>query len=177
VREIPSIERVDEFDERVDAAFDGVRKNTVANRVFYAASEAANHSVLWHTLAWTQALITKDAKRAVKISVALGIESAIVNGPLKMLFRRERPEFSGDRPHKLRTPRTSSFPSGHATSGFFAARLLSEGHRGKSGFYALSAIVATSRVFVRIHHASDIIAGAALGDIFGRIAQRLLRSR
>jgi membrane-associated phospholipid phosphatase len=37
-------------------------------------------------------------------------------------------------------------------------------------YYVLAGVVATSRVHVQIHHASDVIAGAALGAVFARIA-------
>jgi len=34
--------------------------------------------------------------------------------------------------------------------------------------------VAASRVYVRMHHASDVIAGAALGVALGVVARRVL---
>ena len=151
------------FDDAVDNAFVPLRKNLIANRVFYAASEAANHSLLWHSITWAQVLLKqRTVREALKISVALGIESALINGPVKMLFRRERPTLAEERPHNLRTPKTSSFPSGHATSGFCAAMLLT-GQRKRPIYFLLGAIVASSRVHVRIHHASDVVAGAAIG--------------
>jgi membrane-associated phospholipid phosphatase len=40
-------------------------------------------------------------------------------------------------------------------------------------YYGIAVIVATSRVYVKMHHASDIIVGAALGAMMGRTARRL----
>jgi undecaprenyl-diphosphatase len=34
-------------------------------------------------------------------------------------------------------------------------------------------VVATSRVYVRMHHASDVVAGAAIGAVIGAAARRL----
>ena len=63
----------------------------------------------------------------------------------------------------LRRPITISFPSGHATAAFCAATLLG----GGAGWYALAAAVAATRVYVRLHHASDVVAGAAFGLVLG----------
>ena len=46
-----------------------------------------------------------------------GVEQAVVNGPIKLVFRRQRPSPLDDHPHDLRAPHTSSFPSGHASAG------------------------------------------------------------
>jgi undecaprenyl-diphosphatase len=91
---------------------------------------------------------------------------------VKRLFRRDRPEAS-DHPHELRRPRTSSFPSGHASSAVMAATLLSASHRrARPLWWALAAAVAWSRVHVKVHHASDVLGGAVLGRILGRLARR-----
>ena len=121
----------------------------------------------------------RSVRDAVAISAALGIESAMINGPVKMLFRRERPIAENQRPHTLRIPRTSSFPSGHATSGFCAAVLLgTRAARWKRPFYfLLAAVVAHSRIHVRIHHASDVVAGAAIGTLFGSALRSLMFRR
>jgi membrane-associated phospholipid phosphatase len=37
----------------------------------------------------------------------------------------------------------------------------------------VAAVVATSRVHVGIHHASDVAAGAALGLVLGRVALKV----
>jgi len=89
-----------------------------------------------------------------------------VNVGIKSLFRRSRPEWerAHDRPHRLRAPRTSSFPSGHASSAFTAAGVLSLGGDPLWPIYfAIAVVVASSRAYVRIHHASDVVAGAVLG--------------
>ena len=39
-------------------------------------------------------------------------------------------------------------------------------------WYGLAGAVAFSRVYVRMHHASDVVVGAALGIALGRIVRR-----
>src|SRR3546814_4282954 len=91
----------------------------------YAASELGDWSLIWHLIGAGQAMLPgRDPSSAVRLSAILGVESALVNVGVKRLFRRHRPVWEEDRPrpHRLRTPRTSSFPSGHASSAFTADR-------------------------------------------------------
>jgi undecaprenyl-diphosphatase len=68
---------------------------------------------------------------------------------------------------------TSSFPSGHATAGFSAAMMLSEDDALAPLYFALATVVATSRIHVKIHHASDVAGGIALGLLLGMLGRRL----
>ena len=168
------------IDQAVDAAWENLRGNTIADQIFYGASEAANFSKIWHALSLAQALALRDPKRALATSAALGIEAGLVNGPIKSIFERERPHVD-ERPMKLRQPKTSSFPSGHASAAVVAASFLTPGvpRAGKLAIRTLAAIVSTSRIHVQIHHATDVAAGAATGWALARalrpILQRLLK--
>jgi membrane-associated phospholipid phosphatase len=164
------------LDDTVDDWFDHLRGNAVADRIFYTASELGDFSLVWHIAGLARALGPAGPSSAARLSTALGIESALVNGAIKSMFRRERPAVDGfERPLKLRQPRTSSFPSGHASSATMAAVILSERSRYAPIYATLAVIVATSRIHVRIHHASDVLAGAALGAVFGIAARRIRR--
>jgi membrane-associated phospholipid phosphatase len=163
----------DTLDDAIDVWWDRFRDRPVLDRIFYTASEAADFSLMWHALGVVQAIIEDDPMIAIGISGALGIESALVNGPVKSMFRRRRPVQEGPRPHTLRQPRTSSFPSGHASAAMVAVALLSR-HTGGVGWYAVGAVVATSRIHVRIHHASDVAGGLAVGAVLGVLARRIL---
>ena len=167
--------RITRFDDRVDSAFDHLRGNPVADRVFYGASELGDFSLVWFILGALRGLRSeRDWHAAVRVGVGLGVESALVNGVIKSFFRRRRPQTEGWVPtRRLRRPRTSSFPSGHATSAFSAAALLGEDDALRPLYYAIAAIVATSRVYVKMHHASDVLAGAALGALMGHTARSL----
>jgi undecaprenyl-diphosphatase len=110
----------------------------------------------------------------MRLALALGAESLIVNQGIKRIFRRNRPEVgSSSHPHKIRKPLTSSFPSGHASSAVLAASILSEGSNAAPIYRTLAAIVATSRIHVRAHHASDVIAGAAVGIFFTKLIRAI----
>lgn len=173
----PSIgHAVGRLDAEVDRAWDRIRGIPMVDRVYYSASALGDFSLIWHLLGTAQAAVDghNGWRRAARLSGALGVESALVNGAIKSLFRRTRPIHETERPHNLRMPATSSFPSGHASSAFMAARLLSDRSRLGPAWYAVAAVVATSRIHVRIHHASDVIGGAVLGIALGEIATRVL---
>lgn len=163
---------IDRIDDRLDEAWDALRGHLAIDRLFYTASEAADFSVLWHTLGVAQAIVKDDPKIAIAISAALGVESALINGPVKSLFKRSRPVQETPRPYNLRQPKTSSFPSGHASAAMVAAAMLSR-NGGGPVWYALGAIVATSRIHVRIHHASDVAGGVVAGVALGAVARRI----
>jgi undecaprenyl-diphosphatase len=168
---------IDDFDKAVDAQFDRIRGNKVADRIFYGASALGDHGLIWLILGALRGLRGganhQHLRAAARVGVGVGVESALVNLGIKSLFRRKRPTWDLQRPLHLRTPRTSSFPSGHATSAYTAAALLSDQDRLKPVYYGIAAVVAWSRVYVRIHHASDVVAGIAVGVLLGRLGKKL----
>ena len=163
------------FDTRLDGWADRLRGHVVADRLFYGLSTVGDHGIVWHVIALLR--IPGAGERlvdAVELSAALGIEAAIVNGPVKMLFRRVRPVPATPRPLKLRKPRTSSFPSGHASAGIFAATLIARRSRFGWPWYLLGLLIGWSRVHVKIHHPSDVAGGYVVGWALGRLALRWL---
>jgi undecaprenyl-diphosphatase len=166
---------IERFDETVDRAFDQwLRGRPLVDRAMYTVSELADFSLLWHLVSAARAAVDeRKLPSSVRLSAVLGVESTIVNGVLKTLVRRERPIPEFERPHHLRIPLTSSFPSGHASAAFCAAGLLSDRSRLAPAYYALATVVAASRVHVKIHHASDVLVGAAVGATLAAVAKRV----
>ncbi len=167
---------LDDFDAACDRLLDRVRGHPVLDRVMYGASTLGDWSLIWHLIGTARGVTSvRRADEAIRLSAALGVESLVVNQGVKRLFRRGRPVFDGDHAHELRVPLTSSFPSGHASAAFFAAALLSQqSNRAAPLWYAVAAIVATSRPYVRVHHASDVVGGAVVGAALGALARRVL---
>jgi undecaprenyl-diphosphatase len=164
--------RIAAFDAAVDSWFDHIR-SPAADRVVYRLSSAADHSLIWHAFGTMQALARGgDLERAARFSLAMGAESAFTNGLVKSVFGRVRPARYDDIAfhHGLRRPITSSFPSGHATAAFCAATLLG----GGPVWYGAASAVAMTRVYVRLHHASDVLAGAAVGLALGLALRRFV---
>lgn len=171
------VARVHRFDDVADASLDHLRGTPTIDKVMYTASEVADFSVLWHLIGITKGVFggKRSVDAAYRLSAILGIESLLVNGLIKQLFRRQRPKHDSERPLALRQPLTSSFPSGHASAAFTAATVLADASSAvvKPAWYAIAVVVASSRVYVKIHHASDVVAGAVLGLALGRLARLL----
>lgn len=170
---------VKRFDETVDGLFERhLRGKPWADRVMFGASALGDFSLIWHIGGTTKALLGDERaeREAVRLAASLAVETALINVGVKSLFRRQRPPWEQHRPRGLRKPKSSSFPSGHATSGFMAATLLST-RRPKQAplWFAMATVVATSRVHVRIHHGSDVAAGALIGLGLGRLARKIWR--
>jgi undecaprenyl-diphosphatase len=167
--------RFDGFDERVDRTWDRLRGNQTIDKVMYTASEMGDFGVIWMGVGAVAALSGRsDHGRAlVRLAGALAVESLLVNQGIKRLFRRQRPT-AENRPMELRQPSTSSFPSGHATSAMTAVMLLSDTAGPLTpALAAAGAVVGVSRVHVKIHHASDVLGGVAVGLVTGWAIKRL----
>ena len=165
------------FDAAVDGAVEAIR-NPALDHVCYALSAAADHSKLWHAVGWLRGIATGRRDDARRLSTALAIESFATNIVIKTIVGRvrpERPASDGPLPYNMRVPITRSFPSGPATAAFTAAVFLSDdGAELAPLWFTLAGAVAFSRVYVRMHHASDVLAGAALGLAMGKTLHRML---
>jgi undecaprenyl-diphosphatase len=162
-----------DFDAAVDTWVQQWRGHPVLDRLMYAASELGDFSLIWHLVGTARALAPdRRAEDAVRVATIIGLESLFVNGVVKSLVGRHRPVWEEERPRKLRKPRTSSFPSGHASSAAIAFGVLAQDDPLWPVYAVLAGVVATSRVYVKVHHASDVVAGAALGAGLALLARR-----
>ncbi|MCU1490434.1 MAG: hypothetical protein JWM85_1839 [Acidimicrobiaceae bacterium] len=170
---------VGRFDEVAEGPIRAMRGNKVADRVFYTASELGDFGLVWVILALLRALRggRLNERAAVRAIAAAGIESVLVNVALKSLFRRTRPLVQHEHPLPLRQPLSSSFPSGHATAAFCAATLLAEEDSLGPAYFFAAVLVAASRIYVRIHHASDVVAGVVVGLVLGQVGRALVPLR
>lgn len=146
-------------------------------------SRTADHSKLWLAIAAGLALLGgPSGRRAARHGlVSLGAASALANLVVKPLTVRARPQRS-ERAELARRhvpmPRSSSFPSGHATSAFAFATGAGHVLPGLSApLRAIATLVGYSRVHTGVHFPADVLAGAFLGVSAAEIANRLLDHR
>jgi len=104
-------------------------------------------------------------RRAVVALAAAGFSSLFVNRAVKAAVARERPDEHVEA--TVRTPSSSSFPSGHTLAAFCTAFVLAENDAQTAAYVGFAAAVAASRVHLRAHHPSDVVGGAVIGSLLG----------
>ena len=147
-------------------------------------SGLANHSKLW--LGAAAALFALGGPRGRKAAktglAALGINSAVVNLPMKLASGRARPDREAEGVPEERhvpMPTSTSFPSGHSASAFaFAGAVAGSIPVVGAPLRGLAAAVAYSRVHTGVHYPGDVIVGSVVGATIGEatvLAARALR--
>lgn len=147
-------------------------------------SNAANHAKLYVVIAAVLAAAggPKGRRAAITGLAAVGLNSFIVNQPMKLLGKRPRPERGRVRiaaARHTRMPASTSFPSGHSASGFaFAAGVAEALPQLGIPLRALAAAVAYSRVHSGVHYPGDVVVGSLVGMAVGEstvLASRAVR--
>lgn len=102
---------------------------------------------------------------------------------LKQSIGRSRPSETGDkgsfRPFQFKSD-YDSMPSMHTASSFAMASVMastSENYGVKALYYSVAAFVGFSRMYQDKHWASDVVLGAAIGELCGRVVTRYHSSR
>jgi undecaprenyl-diphosphatase len=99
-------------------------------------------------------------------------------GAIKLAVPRHRPHLH----HLVALPHSHSFPSGHTTTSFACATVLSAlVPRLRVPALLLAVAIGYSRLYVGVHYPLDVIGGAVLGTLVAtallRIAEARRRSR
>jgi membrane-associated phospholipid phosphatase len=143
-------------------------------------SNAANNSRLWLAIAAGLAVAGggRGRRAAVRGTVAIGATSALVNLAVKSVWARRRPDRAGVgvplRRH-VQMPASTSFPSGHAASGFaFAAAIGRDQPWLGVALRFLAATVAYSRVHTGVHYPGDAVVGSLIGEGIGQAVAGLM---
>jgi membrane-associated phospholipid phosphatase len=130
---------------------------------------AGEHGLIWYGVAGAAAAIDKP-RRAQWLRAGATVAALYgANTALKFTARRQRPPIA-----EIGTETDLSFPSSHAVTSFAAAALFSEfAPSAKPLFYIGALNVTASRLHFCVHYPSDLIAGAAIGQLAGSaIAKR-----
>jgi undecaprenyl-diphosphatase len=149
-------------------------------------SNLANHAKLYAGIAAVLFVVggSRGRRAAVTGMAAVGLNSAVVNIPMKLAGRRPRPERGAVRvaeARHVRMPTSTSFPSGHSASGFaFAAGVAEAIPALGAPLRGLATVVAYSRVHSGVHYPGDVIVGSLVGMAVGEgtaRGSRAVRSR
>lgn len=133
-------------------------------------SRLGEHGGVWFAIG--AAGYALDRRRRQKWGQAAGAVAAtyVLNTFTKLVVRRTRPELA-DLPALIPTPTKLSFPSAHASTSFAGARAYSRLGLPAGPLYGLAASLAASRLYLGVHYPSDVLAGAVLGSVVGRVSR------
>lgn len=166
------------FDRMADRALDPLRNIPLVDLVSSVASAVGDHGLIWFALGLRRARQRGRPRTVAVRAVAFaGVVTPAVNSSLKQIVRRVRPATYTHRSLPVRIPRTTSFPSGHALAAWCAATLLADSDPLAWAYYSIATVISVSRVHLRLHHASDVVAGAMLGAGLGRLGRALFPIR
>ena len=145
--------RIQNIDNRVLDNISRIHKPAL-NKIMITASRAGNAGIVW----WAVCLpfLINSNWRATGANFVFGLAWAHLMGEIiiKHIVKRVRPCHTLDDDEQLiDRPRFYSFPSGHTTASFAMV--------GVALMRAM--LIAFSRIYLRVHYLTDVIAGMILG--------------
>jgi undecaprenyl-diphosphatase len=141
-------------------------------------SQTGEHAAFWFALGGAGYLLSEpggERRRGWRRGLIATAAGWGLNSALKLTVRRRRPQLDG-LPALTPVISSLSFPSAHSTASFAAASVYSRALPGAAPvLYSLAGAFAASRPYLGVHYPSDVVAGAALGSIVGRLVRTLCR--
>ncbi|MEG0176844.1 phosphatase PAP2 family protein [Anaerorhabdus sp.] len=133
--------------------------------------------LLWAIILVVYFLFKKNNKRAKLVALSLLLSVVVSELILKNIVRRPRPFIENAHLQSLiHKPNNYSFPSSHSATSFSVATSLTKINKWVTlGSYTLATLIAFSRVYLNVHHPSDVIVGAVVGILASKIAGYLIQ--
>ena len=160
------------MDELALVRWIGGHRAAVLDGLAWLLGQSGRHGALWIALAlagWGFRRVKLAAVWQVVLAAALAL--VLATCVIKPLVERDRPHMQDAAVRVVGPlPETSSFPSGHAAAAFAAAVALARAWPGGTlVWWCLATVMALSRVYAGAHFPTDILAGAILGWLAGRL--------
>jgi decaprenylphosphoryl-5-phosphoribose phosphatase len=134
-----------------------------------AVGMAGEWGAIWVALG-VAAAAGDGARRGRWLRAATAAPTSVgLNYLVKLAVRRRRPRLRR-LPPLAGAPSELSFPSAHATSSLAAATAMGRVSPGaRLPLYAVAGAICLSRPYLGMHYPSDVLGGAALGLLIGRL--------
>ena len=132
-----------------------------------------NAGLIWIVLSLAMLLFRRTRKTGVLALFALLLGFVCCNLTIKPLVGRTRPWLVVEGLRTLVAEHDpNSFPSGHTCAAFAAAGIWWQGlpRRWGGAALVLAGLMGVSRLYVGVHYASDVLAGALLGSMCAWVA-------
>lgn len=167
--------RLDELDRRLGSRLARPRGVGV-DRLMAAGTDLG--SVYGLAGVCTALALTGRRERAAELAAAGGLAWCAAQGA-KPLVGRARPYQSDGAARLVAEPAGSSWPSGHTAVAAAMADTVADrlAPAPRALVRAVAGAVACSRLYVGVHHPTDVVAGAGIGVLSARAARVLVRRR
>ena len=147
------------------------------NIIVHLITIMGNGGIFWWLLS-VPFLITTGC-RHIGFGIITGMFTGFIIGEviIKSIVGRTRPsELLAEDELIIKSPRHSSFPSGHSTTSFSVAMTLALNCSPMVFVpaFIIAALIAFSRVYLRVHYFSDVFGGFIIGPVCGIIAKILV---
>ena len=147
-----------------------LKDNHVINRIMILSTKLGDKGIVWILMALIF-LLFHNKLMFMKISLSIFFSTLIGELIIKHIVGRVRP--SNDIDHEellIKKPKSYSFPSGHTTSSFTAASIMTFSFGWVAAPVCILAVmISLSRIYLRVHYPSDVLAGAFIGVILSVI--------
>jgi membrane-associated phospholipid phosphatase len=180
LRAVTLLRRLDSYDR---AGYRSVARLhiPVLDEPLRLVSDFANFSKPWFFVAGCLALFggSRGRRAALTGLAGIGATSLLVNQPMKLAGARRRPDRDGvgvPEQRWVRMPSSTSFPSGHsASAAAFAVAVGDVLPALRRPLRGAAFIVAFSRVYTGVHYPGDVLVGATVGTLVGRLTSGVAR--
>jgi undecaprenyl-diphosphatase len=134
-----------------------------------ALGTAGEHGAVWMAIALARAAADRRRRGQWLRAAPVAPAAVGVNYVVKIAVRRRRPRLRG-LPPLAGAPSRLSFPSAHATSSIAAATAMARvSPRASPPLYGLAGAICATRPYLGLHYPSDVLVGAGLGLVIGRL--------
>ncbi len=132
--------------------------------------------LLWAILFVIYFIFKKKDRNAKILALSLCISFLVNQVILKNMVRRPRPFIENAQlPSLIKEPTSYSFPSSHSATSFAVASALSLTNKSLRFIsYLLASLIAFSRVYLNVHHPSDVVVGALVGILSTIVAEKII---
>ena len=149
--------------------------SAILDKIMIASTTLGDKGLIWIIIAGILTVNKKTRSIGLVTLAALILSTIMGEGILKHVIQRPRPYADFPWVQLLVDKSTAySFPSGHTTSSFASAFVLSKYFKKYSViFWGMAFIIAFSRIYLFMHYPTDIVGGIILGLACGEAAYYL----